>query len=112
MRASIQFALNQILQAHVLQTSGDPASEVALRKFEKRACTPDAQVRLASLLVIFPLLGKPYGQRRALIVGHRPPFCSATRPISLTALDSASLHRYSAHSTSALASTSKKGERP
>src|ERR1700730_11520418 len=36
MRASIQFALNQILQAHALQTSGDPASEVALRKFEKR----------------------------------------------------------------------------
>jgi hypothetical protein len=36
MRASIQFALNQILQAHVLQTSGDPASGVALRKFEKR----------------------------------------------------------------------------
>ena len=36
MRASIQFTLTQILQAHVLQTAGDPASEVALRKFAKR----------------------------------------------------------------------------
>jgi hypothetical protein len=39
MRASIQFALNQILQAHVLQMSGNTASEVALRKFEKRVDT-------------------------------------------------------------------------
>src|SRR6202035_1080795 len=76
---------------------------------QQAARTPDAQVRLAPLLVISPLLGKPYGYRRALIVGHRPPFCSATRPISLTAIDTASLHRYSADSTAALGSTRKKG---
>jgi hypothetical protein len=39
MRASIQFALNQILQAHVLQASADTTGEVALRKFEKRVDT-------------------------------------------------------------------------
>ena len=52
MRASIQFALNQILQAHVLQTSGDPASEVALRKFEKRVDTSGIDQSAVELLRI------------------------------------------------------------
>ena len=52
MRASIQFALNQILQAHVLQTSGDPASEVALRKFEERVDTSGIDQSAVELLRI------------------------------------------------------------
>jgi len=39
MGASIQFTLNQIRRAHFLETAGDPAREVALRKLEKRVDT-------------------------------------------------------------------------
>src|SRR5579864_3555082 len=79
---------------------------------QSAARTPDAQVWLTSLRGTSPLPGKAYGELRAVIVGHRQPFCSATRPISLTVIDSISLHGYSAHSTATLAGTSKKGERP
>ena len=52
MRASIQFALNQVLQAHVLRMSGDTASEVALRKFEKRVDTSGIDHSVVELLRI------------------------------------------------------------
>src|SRR5262249_3288261 len=39
MGASIQFTLNQIRRAHFPETAGDPASEVALGKIEKRVDT-------------------------------------------------------------------------
>jgi hypothetical protein len=39
MRASLQFALRQIRPIHLLQTAGDPASEIAFGKIEKRVDT-------------------------------------------------------------------------
>ena len=50
MGASIQFALNQILHAHVFEAAANPAREVALRKLEKRVDTSGVDESAVELL--------------------------------------------------------------